>query len=87
MAGGDVPNGSAVNDSVVPQPPPGTVVVAKDFSYDSTGLPRYSSGVQSVASGLSTDTLQHRKSSLAAIVTNDSFDSVVTWYKSQVPAG
>ncbi|MGH7633453.1 MAG: hypothetical protein ACRENC_06965 [Gemmatimonadaceae bacterium] len=63
------------------------VLTAADFSYDSTGLPRYSSGVQSVASGISTDSVKHTKATLAAIVTNDPFDSVVTWYKSQLPAG
>jgi hypothetical protein len=63
------------------------VLSAADFSYDSTGLPRYASGVQSVASGISTDSVRHTKSALTAIVTNDSFDSVVTWYKSQLPAG
>jgi len=63
------------------------VLSAPDFSYDSTGLPRYASGVQSVASGISTDSVRHTKSALTAIVTNDSFDSVVTWYKSQLPAG
>ncbi len=81
MAGGDTPNGDPVNDTATPQPPPGTVLTAKDFSYDSTGLPRYASGVQAVVSAVATDTIRHKKSTLVAIVTNDSFDSVVTWYK------
>lgn len=88
LGGGDMSYGGKVNDSTPPDaPPPGPVLTSKDFSYDSTGLPRYSSGVQSVASGVATDTVQHKKSTMAAIVTNDSFDSVVTWYKGQVPAG
>lgn len=88
LNGGDMSYGGKVNDSTPPDaPPPGPVLTAKDFSYDSTGLPRYSSGVQGVASGVATDTVHHKKSTLAAIVTNDSFDSVVTWYKGQVPAG
>ena len=40
-----------------------------------------------VASGMSTDSVRHKKSTMAAIVTNDSFDKVVDWYKGQVPAG
>jgi len=87
MAGGDMPTGDAVNDTATPQPPPGTVLTAKDFSYDSTGLPRYSSVVRAVVSGVATDTVRHKKSTLAAIVTSDSFDTVVTWYKGHVPAG
>ena len=87
MAGGDTPNGDPVNDTATPQPPPGTVLTAKDFSYDSTGLPRYASGVQAVVSAVATDTIRHKKSTLVAIVTNDSFDSVVTWYKGHDPAG
>jgi hypothetical protein len=87
MAGGDTPNGDPVNDTATPQPPPGTVLTAKDFSYDSTGLPRYANGVQAVVSAVATDTIRHKKSTLVAIVTNDSFDSVVTWYKGHDPAG
>ncbi len=87
MAGGDTPNGDAVNDTATPQPPPGTVLTAKDFSYDSTGLPDMPSGVQAVVSAVATDTIRHKKSTLVAIVTNDSFDSVVTWYKGHDPAG
>lgn len=75
------------SDSGPAGPPPATLKMAHDFSLDSTGLPRYSSGVTQVASGISTDTVRHKKSTTAAIVTNDSFDNVVDWYKGQVPAG
>ena len=63
------------------------MLAAKDFSYFSTGLPHYASSVQGVASGVVADTLRQKKISQAVIFTNDPFDSVVTWYKSQVPAG
>ena len=68
-------------------PPPATLKMVHDFSLDSTGLPRYSGNVTTIASGMSTDTVRHKKSTMAAIVTNDSFDNVVDWYKGQVPAG
>ncbi len=75
------------NDTMPAGPPPATLKMAHDFSLDSTGLPRYASGVTNIASGMSTDTVLHKKSTMAAIVTNDSFDNVVDWYKGQVPAG
>jgi hypothetical protein len=74
-------------DTAPAGPPPATLKMVHDFSLDSTGLPRYSSNVTTVASGLSSDTVRHKKSTMAAIVTNDSFDNVVDWYKGQVPAG
>jgi hypothetical protein len=77
----------SVNDTSPAGPPPANLKMARDFSLDSTGLPRYASGVSQVASGMSTDTVRHKKSTMAAIVTNDSFDNVVDWYKGQVPAG
>jgi hypothetical protein len=73
-------------DSTPAGPPPPNLQMAHDFSFDSTGLPRYSSGVTGIASGISTDTARHKKSTIASIVTTDSFDSVVTWYKGKVPA-
>lgn len=76
-----------MNDTTPAGPPPPNLLSAHDFTYDSTGLPRYSSAVTGVASGLSTDTVRHQKSTVAAIVTTDSFDKVVDWYKSQMPAG
>ena len=85
LEGGDGTGDGSVK-SGVKDPDLGPVLVAKDFSYDSTGLPRYASGVTDVASGVATDTIRHRKSTLTVIATNDSFDSVVTWYKSQLPA-
>ena len=75
------------NDTLPAGPPPATLKMAHDFSLDSTGLPRYSSNVTTIASGMSTDTVRHKKATMAAIVTNDSFDNVVDWYKGQVPAG
>ncbi|MEO7039311.1 MAG: hypothetical protein ABI186_04680 [Candidatus Elarobacter sp.] len=76
-----------VTDTTPPGPPPANFKSAPDFTYDSTGLPRYASGVTGIASGISNDTVRHRKSTTAAIVTTDSFDKVVDWYKGQVPPG
>ncbi|MBA2683709.1 MAG: hypothetical protein H0U66_04395 [Gemmatimonadaceae bacterium] len=86
-AEGRMETGNAKVDTTPAGPPPPNLQMAHDFSFDSTGLPRYSSNVTSVASGISTDTLRHKKSTLASIVTTDSFDSVVAWYKGKVPAG
>jgi hypothetical protein len=87
MHGGKMDIGGKMADSAPPDPPGSSFVSAKDFTYDSTGLPRYASGVTGIASGLSTDTLRHQRTSTAAIITSDSFDKTVDWYKSQVPAG
>jgi hypothetical protein len=86
-AEGKMSTGKSALDSMPPGPPPANLLSAHDFTYDSTGLPRYANGVTQVASGLSTDTVQHKKSTIAAIVTSDSFDKTVDWYKGQVPAG
>lgn len=75
------------DDTVPAGPPPPNLLSAHDFTYDSTGLPRYSSAVTGIASGVSNDTARHQKSTMATIVTTDSFDKVVDWYKGQVPAG
>ena len=79
--------GDSKTDTMPAGPPPANLLMAHDFTYDSTGLPRYASGVTAVVSGLSTDTVRHKKSTMASIVTKDSFDNVVDWYKAQVPAG
>jgi hypothetical protein len=86
-AEGKMSTGKSTLDTMPAGPPPANLLSAHDFTYDSTGLPRYASGVTQVASGLSTDTVRHKKSTMAAIVTTDSFDQTVNWYKGQVPAG
>ena len=86
LGGGDATGDGSVKGGVK-DPDPGPVLTANDFSYDSTGLPRYAGSVTHVASGVATETIRHTKSTLTVIDTNDSFDSVVTWYKGQVPAG
>jgi len=86
-AEGKMGNGKAPTDTAPDGPPPPNLLSSHDFTYDSTGLPRYASGVTQVASGLTTDTVRHKKSTMAAIVTTDSFDQTVDWYKGQVPAG
>lgn len=87
QAEGKMSDGNARSDSTPPGPPPANLLSSHDFTYDSTGLPRYASGVTQIASGYVTDTAQHKKSTMAAIVTTDSFDKTVDWYKTQVPAG
>jgi hypothetical protein len=86
-AEGKLSGKGSVSDTLPAGPPPANLQMARDFSLDSTGLPRYASGVSQIASGVSTDTVRHKKSTMAAIVTNDSFDNVVDWYKGQLPAG
>jgi hypothetical protein len=60
-------------------------VTAPNFSYDLTGLPRYSSVTRSM-SGLSTrKDLPADTGTVAAMLTPDSFDSVAAWYHTHVP--
>jgi hypothetical protein len=78
-----------VDTASPPLDPASKVLSAPDFTYDRTGLPRYPQGVQRVASALSypdpNDSDIYGTS--AAIVTDDSFDTVVGWYQSHLPAG
>lgn len=67
----------------------GRVRMAHDFTYDMTGLPRYPDGVQEVVSSIAykdpQDASQYHTS--VAIVTGDSFDIVVAWYRGHLPRG
>ena len=87
-ATGDSPDGSG-RDVAPPETATGKVLTAADFSYDKTGLPRYAGAVQGVESALvysdARDTAHYGTS--AGIVTGDSFDTVVAWYKAQLPQG
>ena len=63
-------------------------VSARDFRYDRTGLPRYPTAVQGVASALTTRPqapTDYRTT--AVIVTASSFGDVVSWYQAQLPSG
>ena len=68
-------------------------LVAYDFSYDKTNLPRYADNVREVASSISytldpkTGEQTSAYGSGAGIVTTSSFDDVVDWYRKNVPAG
>jgi zinc-ribbon domain len=62
---------------------------ANDFTYDKTNLPRYPESVSAVVSSITyapggrTDTY----STGAGIVTSSSFDTVVGWYRENLPPG
>ncbi len=64
-------------------------LTARDFRYDKTNLPRYPDAVQSVASGIAYPPGGRTDSygTSAGIVTASSFDSVVSWYRGNLPAG
>ncbi len=68
--------------------PAGKLLTAPDFTYDKTGLPHYPNA-QQVQSALfyrnPADT--QNWSSSVGITTADSFDTVVAWYKAQLPPG
>lgn len=93
LAQGVDPYGAAMNP---PQDNPGTrtkSLVAYDFTYDKTNLPRYSDNVREVASSISyaldSKTGEHSGpyGTGAGIVTSSSFDDVVDWYRKNLPAG
>lgn len=93
LAQGVAPYGAA---SVKPQDNPGPrskSLVAYDFTYDKTALPRYSDNVRDVASSISyaldPKTGEHTGAygTGAGIVTTSSFDDVVDWYRKNLPAG
>src|SRR5579883_2200027 len=68
--------------------PAGKLLTAPDFTYDKTGLPHYpnTSQVQSALFYCNPADTQSWSSSVG-ITTTDSFETVVAWYKAQLPAG
>jgi hypothetical protein len=78
----DVPQTNGKDTSV-------KVLSAPDFRYDKTGLPRYPDANTAVSSAMSYDvegrTDQYHSSS--GILTNGSFDDVVSWYRKNLPPG
>jgi hypothetical protein len=68
-------------------------LVAYDFTYDKTDLPRYPDNVREAASSISyaldPKTGEHSGpyGTGAGIVTSSSFDGVVAWYRNNLPAG
>jgi hypothetical protein len=76
--------GSSANEQIAPTV---DTVTAPNFRYDLTGLPRYSNVTRSM-SGLSTrKDVPADTGTVAAMLTQDSFDSVASWYHTHVPAG
>lgn len=100
--GGDPPLGDQVIRLAAGQPlarasdeegplakdPANKSMMAPDFTYDKTGLPRYPNSVQKVASAQAFDRGDSGAfGSSVAIATGDDFDKVVAWYQSQMPSG
>jgi hypothetical protein len=69
--------------------PQGKSYAAHDFTYDKTQLPRYPDAVTAVVSSISygPDGRTDRYSTGAGILTTSSFDTVVAWYKKNLPPG
>jgi hypothetical protein len=82
------PNSGQADDQDAKALPQGKSYSANDFTYDKTNLPRYPDAVSAVVSSISyepesTDTY----STGAGIVTASSFDTVVSWYRQNLPPG
>jgi hypothetical protein len=77
------------DDKDADAPPVGKSYHSNDFTYDKTNLPRYPDAVSAVVSSITyppgekTDTY----STGAGIVTTSSFDTVVSWYRQNLPPG
>jgi hypothetical protein len=93
LAQGMAPDGDTVISSRDHPTARTNSLVAYDFSYDKTNLPRYPDNVREVASSIShlLDSKTGEPTSAygtgAGIVTTSSFDDVVDWYRKNVPAG
>jgi hypothetical protein len=92
LAQGVAPDGATVISSQDHPTARTKSLVAYDFSYDKTNLPRYPDNVREVASSIShlLDAKTGEPTSAygtgAGIVTTSSFDDVVDWYRKNVPA-
>jgi hypothetical protein len=93
LAQGVTPYGAAVISSQDNPAARTKSLVAYDFSYDKTNLPRYPDNVRDVASSISyaldSKTGGHTGAfgTGAGIVTTSSFDDVVDWYRKNLPGG
>jgi zinc-ribbon domain len=69
--------------------PQGKSYSANDFTFDKTNLPRYPDAVDAVVSSISygPDGKTDSYSTGAGIVTSSSFDTVVSWYRQNLPPG
>jgi hypothetical protein len=79
--------GSGIRDTMPPDP---RIIsrIAHDFSLDGTGLPRYPNGVTRVVSALATrPDVPADSGTGCGILTSDSFETVVGWYHTHMPAG
>ncbi len=67
----------------------GKQLIAHDFRYDKTGLPRYPDATKAVISAISYDEADQtdRFGSSSAIVTGSAFEDVVSWYGKNLPPG
>ena len=66
------------------------VVGAKDYRYDRTGLPRYPSAVDRVASSMVLPpgtAISDQRANAAATLTRDAPETVTAWYRAHLPAG
>jgi hypothetical protein len=93
LAQGVVPYGAAATSDRDNPAARTKSLVAYDFSYDKTNLPRYPDNVRDVASSISyaldSKTGEHTGAfgTGAGIVTTSSFDDVVDWYRKNSPSG
>ncbi len=90
LAAGKSLSGAGADDEPPAMPvPQGKSYSARDFSYDKTNLPRYPDAVTAVVSSISygPDGRTDRFSTGAGILTSNSFDTVVGWYRAHLPAG
>jgi len=76
-------------DTLDPPQADNQTLSAQDFRYDKTGLPRYPDAVSGVVSAYTYGRggQQDIKGSSVAIATTSSFDTAVTWYVKNLPAG
>ncbi len=78
--------GSSPNDSAPPNPKIVTRV-ARDFSLDATGLPRYPSTTRVVSSIATRPDMPADSGTGCGIESGDSYQAVVAWYDGHMPPG
>jgi hypothetical protein len=88
LAAGQPLAGAPDQEGPLAKDPANKSMMAPDFTYDKTGLPRYPNSVQKVASAQAFDKGGSGAfGSSVAIATGDDFDKVVAWYQSRMPWG
>ncbi len=88
-AGGTLSADGLDTPSTSPKSDSDKVLMAHDFRYDKTNLPRYPDSVTSMASAISYPPGDRTDSygTSSGIVTSSSFDTVVDWYRKNLPPG